>query len=164
MPLWAKLLLIFGIGGAALMILTCAGLVFIGTTGPDIKAVPGSNMRSDEMKVINSLGLLEPGEQILYFYSDALLTIEAGMYFCTDLKVVVYREDAAEPTISATYDEIVDITAEFDDSFFVDSMFYLDLEDGSTILFPVSSEAGGDRRFFDSLTAAWKKTRQEPDP
>jgi hypothetical protein len=72
--------------------------------------------------------------------------------------VVIYNEDWAEPLISVTYPEILDITAEFDGNVFVDSTIWLELE-GEHLSFPVSSEGGGDRQFHKALMEMWKKKR-----
>jgi hypothetical protein len=159
MPTWVKVLLILIIVGAVLIILTCGGLMYIGATAPDTRAVAGSQMRKKDLATIQRLQLLEPGEKIQYFYSTGILDIESGMSFFTDRKVVAYSDSLAEPAIIAVYDEIADITADFSDSWFVDTSIWVQLHDGTEILLPVSIEGGGDERFFDGLVAMWERKR-----
>ena len=158
MPAWLKILIILLVLGAVLMIAICAGLVYMGVKGPPTACVPGSKVRASDMRTIKQLGLLEEGEKIQFFYSDALVDIQQGMYFFTDRRVVVYSETWAEPLIAVTYPEILDIRAEFDGNFFVDSTIWLELEE-EYVTFPVSSEGGGDRLFHEALMDMWKKRR-----
>ncbi len=163
-PGWLKVLIALLVIIGGLMILTCGGLMYLGAKGPDTKAVPGSQMRADHRDTIVSLGLLGPGEQIQYFYSDAMVDIESSMYFYTDEKVVVYNSSFADPAILVFYDEIANITADFSDSWFVDSTIWLHLTDGSEVYFPVCIEGGGDERFHDGLFEMWKRSSSQTDP
>ena len=158
MPVWVKVLIILAVIGGVLMVAICAGLMYIGAKAPPTACVPGSRVRASDMQTIRRLGLLEEGERIQFFYSDALINIENGMYFFTDRRVVVYSEMLAEPLIAVEYPEILDITAEFDGNLFVDSTIWLELEE-DYVTFPVSSEGGGDRQFHKSLLDMWEKKR-----
>lgn len=44
-------------------------------------------------RTIHSLGLLESGEEIQYFYSDGIWDIKQGMYFVTDRHIALYSYD-----------------------------------------------------------------------
>lgn len=157
MPTWTKALLIVGGVVGLVMIAICAGLLYIGVKGPETAAIPGSKMRHDHMATIQRLGLLDPGEQIQFFYSDALVDIEQGLYFFTDKKVVVYDKSQADPSIVVPFEKIVDITADFSGSWIDDSTIWLELDDQTMVSFPVATEADGDHRFFEVLKATWKR-------
>ena len=103
------------------------------------------------MAQIRKLDLLEPGEQIQYFYSDALLNIEEGMYFLTDRKVVIYSRSFDDPAIIIPFSEIVDVEVTFSDSWFEDSVITMTLADDTYNWFPVSSEGGGDKKVYETL-------------
>jgi len=61
-------------------------------------------------------------------------------------------QDSFQPQPSGVrFDEIADLTLDRDESFFVDSQITLELKDGQPVSFPVSSEVGGDERFFDAI-------------
>jgi hypothetical protein len=155
-PTWVKVLIVVLGGTGVLIVLICAGLIYLGAKSPEIQAVPGSQMRAADEATIRRLGLLDPDEKTLYFYSWGMFNIEEGMSFFTDRKVVTYAEGRAQPSIIIAYDQIVDITAEYNDSFFEDSIIWVELDDGSAVSLPVSSSGGGDRRFFDALMDRWK--------
>ena len=160
MPTWVKVLLILISVGAVLIVLVCGGLMYIGATSPDTKAVSGSQMRKGDLETIQRLQLLEPGEQIQYFYSTGILDVESGMSFFTDRKVVAYSDTLAEPAATATFDQIADIAADFSDSWLVDTSIWVQLHDGTEIVLLVSIEGGGDQRFFDALVAMWERKRE----
>ncbi len=128
-----------------------AFFAYIGANGPETYVVAGNQMNADYMTTIEDLELIEDGERILYFYSDAILDITDGMYFCTDRKVVVYQGEAYEPFISVNYDEITDMDMDQSTSILEDSTINLYLEDGSIVYFPISIEKGGDKRFYDTI-------------
>ncbi len=160
MPLWAKILIGFGVMTVILIILACAGLMWFGKVSPDLMAVPGSQMRSQDKQTIRDLHLLNPGEEIKFFYSDGVFAVEEGMYFFTNERIIVYSEetDPAQPLTAISYREILDLSAEFNDGFFDDSIIWIETED-DMIPFPVSSEGGADKRFFKMLEDTWEVNR-----
>jgi hypothetical protein len=85
----------------------CAGIIgfvsYIGAKGPDTKAYTGNELPSKYLAIVNELALLEPGEQIRFFYSDAMTDIKDGFYFVSDRKVVVYIADAAVPATKVPF-------------------------------------------------------------
>jgi hypothetical protein len=79
--------------------------------------------------------------------------------------VVVYIEGAGEsPLTVVQFDEIVDMDLRRDESFFIDSEISLDLADGRTISFPVSSEVEGDQKFFDAIKERAKNVPAPEEP
>jgi len=130
----------------------CMGYaVYVGNAGPETMAVTGSRVKRPHLEKIKALGLLEEGEKILWFYSDAMVDPTEGMYFCTDRKVVVYgsQYDNSQPTFP--YDTITDAVLSPGQGFLVDSMITITLDDGSEVAFPVSTEAGGDAQFHEAI-------------
>jgi len=164
LPMWVKIVIIVSILLALLIVAVCGGLIFMVSTGPDTKAVPGAQMPRKHLDTINSLGLLQPGEQVQYFYSDAMMNIENGMYFFTDQKVVVYVKDSAEPKIEVPLGDIVAVDSELSDSWLEDSIIWLELADGSQVTFPVSMEAGGDEKFIGALNAMLERHQATKPP
>ena len=128
-----------------------AWIIYIGTVGPETFVVSGRQLEKRFHTRVQELGLLEEGEEIQYFYSDALTDITEGCYMVTDRHLILYSKRWPEPEIILAFDEIDSLEVEFDDSFFFDSYFTVGLEDGSDITFPISSEQEGDRRFYDYL-------------
>ncbi len=139
--------IVFAVGMSALFA-TC---IYIGMRGPDTKVLPGRQVPARFTAQIRKLNLLEPGEHIQYFYSDALLNIEEGMYLLTDRKVVIYSRSFDDPALIIPFSEIVDVEATFSDGLFEDSTITMTLADDTFVSFPVSSEGGGDKRMYEAL-------------
>ena len=53
-----------------------------------------------------------------------------------------------QPTHVASFSEIIEVSASFEESWLFDSGLHVILEDGNQLLIPLSSEAGGDVRFI----------------
>ena len=149
--LW--LWLLAGVGG--FIIIVCAGLVgFIiyAGTGPDTSVYTGNQVPQRFIETMKSVNAMDDDESLLFFYSDGFRDIKDGFYFVSDKKVVVYFDDAAGPPLTIIqFDEIADLELARNESFFVDSQITLILDDGSAVSFPVSSEFGKDKKFFDAI-------------
>jgi len=136
-----------------------AGLVYVGTVGPETFVVPGPQVKLGHLKEIRRLGLLEPGEQIKYFYSDAFVDIKGGFYFVTDRRLVLYSDGWVTPAAIIGFSNIADLSIAYRGSFFEDSQVTVELDDGDVFWFPLSSERGGDKRFFEYAEKRWKAQR-----
>lgn len=126
-------------------------LSYIGTMGPETYAVKGRQMKAVHKRVINELKLLEDGESIQWFYSDALTDICGGMYFATDRRMVLYSREWDEPLFAVYFTNLAGAEMETNSSFFEDSLVTIETWDDEEGYFPVSSERGNDERFFDYL-------------
>jgi hypothetical protein len=144
------------IGCGSLVVLVGVLLIILGSFVPETEVTPGRQLRAEYASVVEELGLLDPGEEILFWYSDGLFSVKEGFYFFTNKKVVVYRQDYAEPAIIVTYSEIEDIDFTRNPSFFEDSEITLILADG-VVFFPVSSDNDGDLKFVDLLIKTWQE-------
>ncbi|MEE9295652.1 MAG: hypothetical protein V3W34_11915 [Phycisphaerae bacterium] len=150
----SKVLKWFAICGIVLGAVTLAifaTCIYIGVQGPDTKVLSGRQLPARFMAQIRALNLLEPEEQIHYFYSDALLNIEEGMYLLTDRKVVIYSRSYDDPALIIPFSEIVDVEVTFSESWLEDSVIGLSLVDDTYASFPVSREGGGDKRVYEAL-------------
>ena len=145
MPKW---LWILG-GSVTFVAVALIGLLaYAFIVGPDIEVVPGAQVPQRFLSKIRALDLLEPGERVRFFYSDAFINIEEGFYLFTDRKVIVYKKEYEQPAVVVPFSEIKDIDINFAESTWEDSQVYLTLADESVVSFPVSSEAGGEKRFY----------------
>ena len=159
-----KLLVGCGVVAVGFVILVVAALIYIGTVGPGTAVVSGRQLEQRFLDKVHELGLLQEGETIQYFYSDAMVDIAGGLYLVTDRHVILYNDQWPEPRIILPFEEVTSLEASYDDSFFVDSTLTLGLPDGSSISFPVSSEQGGDRRVFEYIDQRRPKGDEEaPD-
>lgn len=152
-PRWPWILGIVG----GIIILGCVGcfgvLTFIGANAPETSVYTGNRVPQKYIEIMEDVGDLQPGETILFFYSDALMDIKDGFYYVSDQKVVIYSEVLNPPLNVIPFDQIVSVDLSRDTSFLVDSEIYLDLRDGTTFSFPVSSENDGDVKFSDAIEA-----------
>jgi len=145
--------------GVSLIVLAVVYFLIITGSSPETWVVPGKQLNSKYFSAIGELGLIDNGEEILYWYSDALVDFMEGFYFFTDNKVVIYSQVFENPAIIVYYPEILDIVFSPNPSFFEDSQITLYLRDGSTVFFPVSSEKGGDEKFYNLLLKTWQSGR-----
>jgi hypothetical protein len=145
------------VGTAAGILLSCAGcfgvLAWIGTAGPETAVYSGERVPSRFTETMREIGALDDGEQIAYFYSDAVVDIKSSFYFVSDRRVVVYSDTARPPLVEVSFDEIESVELYREESFFIDSEIVLELADGSSVSFPVSSEREGDVRFAEAIEA-----------
>jgi hypothetical protein len=145
---------VLGIIGLAFVSLLFLGLIYIGKVSPDTKVVSGAQLEARFMKQIRALKLLDEGEQLRLFYSDALTDVTEGMYFLTDRKLVLHSQDYATPTILIPLTEIADVRATYSDDWVDPTMVWVTLKDGAEHSFPLSNEGGGDKQFVKALQQA----------
>jgi hypothetical protein len=158
-PVWGWVLIVIG----GVVALSCGGFLtfawYIGTVGPDTKVYTGNEVPKRFTDTARQLKLLDAGEQVKFFYSDALKDVREGMYFATDKKVVVYIADAEKPTTVVPYEKIQDASFTKGSGMLEDSSITLTLEDGSVVAFPVSTEGGRDKLMFDAIESSRKAAR-----
>jgi hypothetical protein len=164
LPWWGWLLVI----GGGVTILLCAGVIglvsYIAAKGPETKAYTGTELPAKYLAVANDLSLLEPGEQIRFFYSDALTDIKEGFYFVSDRKVVVYIADAAVPATKVPFTKIAAAEIERSDSTFEDSTITLKLTDDSVVSFPISIEMDRDKMVHETIQRSIKRVATPKSP
>ncbi len=133
-------------------------LLWLGTASPDVPdtaIIPGAQVPDTFMKFVRGTGVLEPGEQLLFFYSDQF-AVEDGFYLLTDRKVVLYDATWEKPKVLVPFGEIKDLNAEWSDNFFVDSSIHITLLDGTLLVMPASSEYDRDELLYNTLREKWQ--------
>jgi len=157
--MWAKILIGVGAGAVVMVVLMCGGLIYLGSVSPETRALTGSQLTKRNVDTIRELGLLDQGERIKYFYSDGMMSIEEGMYFFTDDKIVIYGKDREPKATVAAFGDVADVSVDFSDSWFIDGTIWIELADGTPLAMPISSEGGVDELFYDSLVQTWESRR-----
>lgn len=142
--LMAGMLLVCGVAGWF--------LYKVEAEGPGTSAVSGAQMKSRHAEIIEELGLLEPGEEIQMFYSDAIRDIRNGMYLLTSRHLILYNREWTEPAAIIPYRDIISVDYTQSDSWLFDSMFTVETED-AVYTFPVSVEGGGHHRYHEIITS-----------
>ena len=123
----------------------------LGLFVPETFIYMGAEMPKRYKKEITKLGLVDDGETIRYFYTDALFDIKDGMYFITSKKLVIYAQEWLEPATLIEFKDIDHLDIEYNDSFFDDSYVHLVTHSGDEFWFPLSSEKGRDKLFYKHL-------------
>ncbi len=145
----------FGISFGFVIILLIGSLIVIGIFSPEIEVIPGKQINKKYLNFVWEQGIVDRSEEIQYWYSDAIGDFKNGFYLFTNKKVVVSSKEWEEPAIIVPYSQIVNIEFKQDPSFFEDSQMTLVLDDSSTVFFPVSSENGGDKKYYERLVEIW---------
>lgn len=135
----------------ALFFIFFGALYYVGVTSPETSVYLGAQLPKKYLDEINNLELLDDGEDVKYFYTDAFKDIKNGLYFVTDNKIAIYNKNWGEPKIIIPYEDIESLDALFDDSFFTDSFFYVRTKSGTEVEFPMSSEKNRDRIVYDFI-------------
>ncbi|MDA3874436.1 MAG: hypothetical protein PF795_10820, partial [Kiritimatiellae bacterium] len=145
--------IVFAILGMIGVVLLLGVVIFFGmaSMGPEIFVVSGRQLPERYVDQLRDLGVVEDDETIAFFYSDALMDIKDGLYFVSDKKVVAYSKDWNPPAIAVPLDSVVALSFERDESFWEDSTIWIQTEDGTEFSIPVSSEQGGDKKFYEYL-------------
>ncbi|MBN2845756.1 MAG: hypothetical protein JXQ25_07215 [Deltaproteobacteria bacterium] len=146
-----KIMKVLGLGCAGVIGLAFIALVIIGTEGPETSIYTGTQIPKKYMTTIQSLNLLQPEEQIRYFYSDALVDIKDGFYFVSDKNLVLYSSEWAEPSVIIPFGQIESVTAEYSDSEWIDTSVLVTLRSEMEYLFPLSTEKGLDKKFIEVI-------------
>ena len=153
MPKWLWIL-----GGSVtfVVVVLLSVVMYVGIVGPSTEVIPGAQVPERFLSKIRALDLLEPGEKVKYFYSDALVNIEDGFYLFTERKVVVHKSEYEQPAVVLPkWFFLKGMDIEFSGSTLEDSQVYLELADDGVVSFPVFSEGGGDKRFYEALKRTW---------
>ena len=145
-----------GFGILGLFIITIGYFFILGALGPETEVVPGKLLNKKYVAFVREQQLIKDDEEIIYWYSDGYSDFKSGLYFFTKEKVVVYSKDWEEPAIIMPFTTIDEINFEHNPSFFDDSIIFLLLNDSTEVFFPVSSENGGDIKFYNTLTKMWE--------
>ena len=131
--------------------------MYIGVTGPETSVYTGNQVPKRFVDTMKDVGALEPGETILYFYSDGLTDIRKGFYFVSDRKVAIYSTETGDTPLTAIpFDQIEDVDIARSDSFFDDSDVTLTLKNGGEVSFPLSQENDKDEKFVEAIKARLK--------
>lgn len=159
-----KFLLGFAILFSVVMMVFVGATVYMLIQSPDTFVYTGPQMKKAHVDIVRELGLLNDGEEIQYFYSDGFFDIKKGLYFVTGERLVLYSENWAEPSLAVPFDRIVDAEVVYDESFFIDSMITITLDDGEEWSFPVSSERGRDKDFFEHIDSRRSHYEETNEP
>jgi len=148
------------VAAVAVAALVLLGIMVESGALPDSAAVPGHELREETLGMLRESGVLGEDEEVLYYYSDAMLSFREDGNFFTDQRVVSYWIEDGDLIIEeATYPEITDITTVFNDGFFENTDVWVERLDGDSFYLAVGNESGRDHVFVELLMDTWRSNR-----
>jgi len=123
---------------------------------PSAQTAPEASMWQHNVEFLDNAGLLEKGEEVLYFYSQGRFSVEEDGNMLTDSKVVSYWIDEETDNFLievARYDEIASVDTEYSDTHSEHTVITVQRHDGSQFVLLVSAEGNRDVPFVDALEA-----------
>jgi hypothetical protein len=151
--------LLAGIASLLLIgILATTALVELGFI-PNSTAVPGNKLPHRIRAKLVQAEIVSRDETILFFYSDAFLSVLADGNLFTNQGVISYTSLGDDIWIErVAYSDIADLSAMFSQSSLENSMIWVTTTDGREFMLWVSAESGLDRVFFSQLEERWKRS------
>ena len=135
----------------SLIVSAFAIFAFIAKDGPEMYVYLGKQTPKEFKQVINDLSLIEKDEAIQFFYSDALIDIQDGMYVITDKKIVLYNREWETPSLSITYEKIGRIEIHYSTSWDEDTWLFISDLEGESFDLPLSPDKGTDKRVINYI-------------
>jgi hypothetical protein len=163
---------LIGCGGCAgavvgLVLLAVVVLAVGFETGylPDDRALARGRIPHRALSVMREHGIIDPQEEVLYYYSDGLFSyLEDGNLFTPERVITYQTTDDHLSVYSATYPEIESIEFEPSEDWYENSVITVTCTDGDWLILVVSRTNGGDRRFHQQLRERWQRERDRPAP
>ena len=119
--------------------------------------IPGNELLSYDLQFMQRKGVIEPGDQINYFYSDAILFIRKDGSGFTKNYVFSYWEDETDgfQLERASYADIKDMEITWAKTSMENTIVKIILSDESYFLLFASSEEKKDKIFVKTLKSLW---------
>lgn len=129
---------------------------------PNDAVVKGSRLMAHDVKLMQRRGIIKPGDDIDYFYSDAFLFVSDDGNGFTQRHVFSYWKDEKDSLLQqqATYGEIKDVQVDWNQGFGNNTTVTIVREDDSEFLLYVSNTDHKDRLFVNALKERWQHHRQ----
>lgn len=134
--------------------LVAVPLAVIGDVGPPGAVVAGDQMRSTDVRFLTEAGLLMEGEEVLYFYSRGLLSARSVGAFASNFGITSYWTDPVSEQLSVAflrYEQIQDVEVNYSSDRLSDTAVRIYGPGGTSFIFFLSPEAGGDRLFMEEV-------------
>jgi hypothetical protein len=127
---------------------------------PSTAVVSGDELRQKDIDLLVSEGLLEPGENVILFYSEGVISIREGGNILTEERVISYYEEEGELVAAAVpYAAIDDVVVEYKGDFLNDTVVAITTQDGMEFRLLASTEGEGDITLIEELRKRWKARR-----
>lgn len=124
---------------------------------PDANAVPKGKISPRIIAELRELGVVARDEEVQFFYSAALFSVEADGNLFTDRRVISYQKGGDDLEIhAAAFDEIANLEFHQSDTWEDDSTIVVTKEDGDWFALKVSTGSQMDVLFFKRLEETWR--------
>lgn len=142
-----------GVFAVGLIGLVALGVMMETQVLPDSACLRGDEVRAAHVAWLREQGIVPDGEELQWFYSADLLSIERDGNLFTDRRIVSYVEDEGELYVYETsFEEVADLRVEWG-GFLDDTVVVVEEQDGEWYELLVSTESGLDRVFVEDLRA-----------
>jgi hypothetical protein len=139
---------------ALVCLLPLTALALLGTLAPDTRALYGSELPEAYRETLVEKGHIDSGEQVLFFYSAGIFSIEEDGNIATDRRVISYetREDTLWRE-SVPYEGIALLETTWSESALEDTVVTVTTADDRIFSLVISPEGGRDREFVEKIEA-----------
>jgi len=128
------------------------------TTGPPSHVIPGSEVTPEDYKFLLTEGIIDPEEEIVWFYSGGVFSIEEDGNLVTDKRVISYQIFGEERWVAAAhFNQIKELEVIRRGSFFRGTLFTINTKDRATFEVLVSAKKNGDDVF---ITEIYRKKKE----
>ena len=148
---------VIGLPIVAISLVTSSGIL------PNTQVMSGDQLPNRVVSMLESTGLIEEGEEVIYYYSGAMISYaNDGNYFTKNQVVSYWKENGELYAEQARYQDIEDIQVEYSESFLDDTIVTILRTDGTEFILLVSAEADKDHDFVAELKTRWVEGRGNP--
>lgn len=129
-------------------------MAFLGSLGPPTFVQTAEEIRAEDFVFLLREGILADGEELLYFYSPGLASIESSGAIASDWGVTSYWIDPVTNELQVgfmPYEEIIEVEVRPSSHWLEDTVVRVYDGDGNWIVFELSAEGGRDREFIDEV-------------
>lgn len=125
---------------------------------PSDAVIPGDNVLNHNIKFMQRKGILDADDNLVYFYSDAILNIRDDGNGFTDRHVFSYwKDDNGKFNYeTARFDEIKDIKTSWSKSWSSDTVIDIIRNDDSKFILFISNTGKKDKVFVEGLMDRWE--------
>lgn len=130
---------------------------------PATGALPLGKIPPRQIAQLVDMGVIEPEEEVHYFYSAGMFSIREDGNLFADRRVISYQElDGQLDVYEANYNDIASIQFTPSSSTFEDSTITINLTNGDWFILYVSPESNGDDTFYERIHERWQKRVKVP--
>lgn len=131
---------------------------------PNSVVINGDRLWQRDIKQMQRQGIIRPGDDIQYFYSDGFLSVMEDGNGITQRHVFSYwkEDDGSLSSETANFEDIADIEVTKGNALGENTVVSIKRRDGSDFVIFLAVDEGGDKRFIKALKAHMGQAKSEP--